>query len=115
MLLLGFELIKIPQSGVFVVYILWSLLKIITDVLKLEISNRFSEWEIAFYDHQPIARAAGIFEIYHGHEPDNEHQVCVILHALREQHIQKFMEANSTAIAASGQILESTNSAIHLN
>ena len=87
----------------------------ITAVLKFEISNKFSEWEQAFYSHQPTARAAGIFQLYHGHEPGNEHQVCVIVHALSEQHMQKFMEVNGAAIAASGHILESTNSQIYVN
>ena len=87
----------------------------ITAVIKFEISNKFSEWEQAFYSHQPTARADGIFELYHGHEPGNERQVCVILHALSEQHMEKFMEANGPAIAASGHILESTNSQIYVN
>lgn len=87
----------------------------ITAVIKFEISNKFSEWERAFYSHQPTARAAGIFELYHGHEPGNERQVCVIMHALSEQHMEKFMETNGPAIAASGHILESTNSQIYVN
>ena len=44
----------------------------VTAILKFEIRNTFAEWEQAFYSHQPIARAAGIFEIYHGHEPNDE-------------------------------------------
>ena len=87
----------------------------ITAVIKFEISNKFSEWEQAFYSHQPTARAAGIFELYHGYEPGNERQVCVILHAISEQHMEKFMEANGPAIAASGHIIESTNSQIYVN
>lgn len=87
----------------------------ITAVLNFEINKKFSEWEQSFYNHQPIARAAGIFELYHGHEPGNEHKVCVIVHALSEQHMQKFMEANGAAIAASGHILETTNTAIYVN
>ena len=87
----------------------------ITAVLKFEIGKTFSEWEQAFYNHQPIARAAGIFELNHGHEPNNEHKVCVFAHALSEQHMQKFMEANGAAIAASGHVLESTNTAIYVN
>ena len=50
----------------------------ITAILKFDIKNSFSEWETAFYGHQPIARKAGIFEIYHGHAPDNEKNVCVL-------------------------------------
>ena len=37
----------------------------VTAILKFEIRNTFAEWEQAFYSHQPIARAAGMFEIYH--------------------------------------------------
>ena len=47
----------------------------ITAILKFEISNTFSEWEKSFYNHQPIARAAGIFQLYHGHAPENEKKV----------------------------------------
>ena len=41
-------------------------------MLKFEIRNSFAEWEQAFYSHQPTARAAGIFELHHSHEPDDE-------------------------------------------
>ena len=41
----------------------------VTAILKFEIRNTFAEWEKAFYSHQPITRAAGMFEIYHGHDP----------------------------------------------
>ena len=87
----------------------------ITATLNFKINKKFSEWEQLFYEHQPIARAAGIFELYHGHEPHNKHKNCVIVHALSEQHMQKFMEANGAAIAASGHILESTSTAIYVN
>ena len=87
----------------------------ITAVLKFEISNKFSEWEKSFYSHQPIARAAGIFTVYHGHEPDNEQKVCVVMNALSEEHMQKFMAENGAAIAESGHILESTVSEIYVN
>ena len=87
----------------------------ITAVLKFEISNSFADWEKAFYNHQPIARKAGIFALYHGHEPKNEHKVCVVMNVLSEEHMQKFMEANSAAIQASGHILETTISEIYVN
>ena len=41
----------------------------ITAVLNFEINKKFSEWEQSFYNHQTIARAAGIFELYHGLSP----------------------------------------------
>ena len=87
----------------------------ITAVLKFEISNSFSDWERAFYNHQPTARKAGVFTLYHGHEPDNDKKVCVVLNVLSQEHMQKFMEANGDAIQASGHILETTISEIYVN
>ena len=77
--------------------------------------NTLAEWAQAFYSNQPIARAAGMFEIYHGHAPDDEKKVCVVLNALSPEHMQNFMEANGSAIAESGHILESTVSEIYVN
>ncbi len=68
----------------------------VTAILNFEIRNTFAEWEQAFYSHQSIARAAGMFEIYHGHEPDDEKKDCVVLNALSPEHMQKFIEANGT-------------------
>ena len=87
----------------------------VTAILKFEIRNTFAEWEQAFYSQQPIARATGMFEIYHGHEPDDEKKVCVVLNALSPEHMQKFIEANGTKMADSGHILESTISEIYVN
>ena len=61
--------------------------EMITAVLKFEINKKFFEWKHSFYNHLRIARAAGIFELYHGHEPNNERKVCVIVHALGKQHM----------------------------
>ena len=66
----------------------------ITAILKFNIRNNFSDWEQAFYSHQPTARAAGIFSLYHGHEPDDEQKVCVVMNILSQDHMQKFMEAH---------------------
>ena len=87
----------------------------VTAILKFEIRNTFAKWEQAFYSHQPIARAAGMFEIYHGHEPDDEKKVCVVLNALSPEHMQKFIEANGAKMADSGHILETTVSEIYVN
>ena len=87
----------------------------ITAVLNFEINNTFAEWEQAFYRHQPLAREAGIFELYHGHKPDNEKNVCVVLNILSIEHMQKFMEEHGKEMAESGHILESTVSDIFVN
>ncbi|HCP17907.1 MAG: hypothetical protein CBC12_02915 [Candidatus Puniceispirillum sp. TMED52] len=87
----------------------------ITSILKFEISNSFAEWEKAFYNHQPIARKAGIFALYHGHEPDNEQKICVVMNVLSEEHMQNFMETHGASIAASGHILETTISELYVN
>lgn len=56
----------------------------VTAILKFEIRNTLAEWAQAFYSNQPIARAAGMFEIYHGHEPDDKKKVGVVLNALSQ-------------------------------
>ena len=56
-----------------------------------------------------------MFEIYHGHEADDEKKVCVVLNALSPEHMQKFIEANGTKMAESRHILESIISEIYVN
>jgi len=87
----------------------------ITAILRFNISNAFPEWEQAFYNHQPIARAAGLYELYHGHEPGNDKRVVVVLNCLSEEHMERFIEANAEARASSGHILESTVTEIYVN
>ena len=87
----------------------------VTAILKFEIRNSFAEWEQAFYSHQPIARAAGMFEPYHGHAPDDEKKGCEVLNALSPEHMQKFIEVNGAKMAESGHILETTVSEIYVN
>ena len=87
----------------------------ITAILRFNISNAFPEWEQAFYNHQPIARAAGLYELYHGHEPGNDKRVVVVLNCLSEEHMERFIEANAEAMASSGYILESTVTEIYVN
>ena len=88
---------------------------LITAILKFDISNAFTKWEQAFYTHQPIARAAGLYELYHGHEPGNDKRVVVVVNCLSEEHMQKFIEANGKAMASSGHIPESTVTEIYIN
>ena len=87
----------------------------ITAILRFNISNAFPEWEQAFYNHQPIARAAGLYELYHGHEPGNDKRVVVVLNCLSEEHMERFIEANAEAMASYGHILESTVTEIYVN
>ena len=87
----------------------------VTAILKFDISNTFTQWEQAFYIHQPIARAAGLHELYHGHEPGNDKRVVVVVNCLSEEHMRKFIEANREAMASSGHILESTVTEIYVN
>ena len=70
-----------------------------TAALKFDIRNSFADWKQVYYKHQPIARAAGIYEVYHGHAQDNEQKVCLILGALSEDHMQKSIEAIGADIA----------------
>ena len=40
-------------------------------LIKFKINNDFSEWEQAFYSAQPMARKAGIIELFHGMTEDD--------------------------------------------
>ncbi|MBL6770034.1 MAG: DUF3764 family protein [Rhizobiales bacterium] len=87
----------------------------ITAVLKFEINNTFSEWEKAFYLSQSMAREAGIFEIYHGHEQDNDKKVIVVMNCLSVDHMNSFMAENADIVSASGHIIETTDIKIYVN
>ena len=39
--------------------------------IKFKINNDFEDWEQAFYSHQPMARKAGILELFHAKQADD--------------------------------------------
>ena len=86
----------------------------VTAILKCKIRKTFAEWDQAFCSHQPIARPTGIFEMYHGHAPDDEKN-CAIYVMPSAQELQTFMELKGAATGKSGHILESTFSEIYVN
>ena len=45
--------------------------------VKFKINNEFSDWEKGFYAAQPIARKAGIVEIFHG-QVSNDSSTCAL-------------------------------------
>ena len=46
-------------------------------LLKFKINNSFSEWEQAFYASQPMARKAGLIELFHGKSEEDPQTVYV--------------------------------------
>ena len=81
---------------------------------KFEMSKSFSDLNQMFFNHQPIARAAENLHKYQIYESDNKRNLCFLIHALSEEHMQKFKETNGVVIAASRPILESTKAAIYV-
>ena len=49
--------------------------------IKFKINNDFNDWEQAFYAHQPIAREAGILELFHAKQADDPSWVAVLMTA----------------------------------
>ena len=49
-------------------------------LLKFKINNSFSEWEQAFYASQPMARKAGLIELFHGMSEEDPQTVHVLVH-----------------------------------
>ena len=76
--------------------------------IKFKINNDFNDWEQAFYAHQPIAREAGILELFHAKQADDPSWVAVLMTANSFEVFDEFMKNAAEDIAASGHILEST-------
>ena len=77
-------------------------------LIKFKISNDFSEWEQAFYSAQPMARSAGIIELFHGKTEDDPQTCFVLCHVPSKEVMDKFFEDAGEQVANSGHILEST-------
>ena len=77
-------------------------------LLKFKINNSFSEWEQAFYASQPMARKAGLIELFHGMSEEDPQNVHVLVHVHSKEVMDKFMQEAGEDIAKSGHIMEST-------
>ena len=84
-------------------------------LIKFRINNDFNEWEQSFYAAQPMARQAGIIELFHG-MADDDPQTCFFLcHVPSKSAMDKFFEEAGEEVAKSGHILESTEVTILTN
>jgi len=77
-------------------------------LIKFKISNDFSEWEQAFYAAQPMARSAGIIELFHGMAEDDPQTCFVLCHVPSKEAMDSFFAEAGAEVAKSGHILEST-------
>ena len=76
-------------------------------LIKFKINNDFSEWEQAFYGAQPMARQAGIIELFHGMTEDDPQTSFLLAHVPSKETMGKFFEIAGEEVAKSGHILES--------
>ena len=77
-------------------------------LIKFKISNDFYEWEESFYAAQPMARQAGIIELFHGMTDDDPQTYFVLCHVPSKEATDKFFQDAGEQVAKSGHILEST-------
>ena len=77
-------------------------------LLKFKINNSFSEWEQAFYASQPMARKAGLIELFHGMSEEDPQTVNVLIHIHSKEAMDKFIQEAVEDIAESGHIMKST-------
>ena len=77
-------------------------------LIKFKINNNFSEWEQAFYGAQPMARKAGLIELFHGVSDDDPQTCFVLMHVPLKEAMDAFFAEAGEKVAASGHILEST-------
>ena len=85
----------------------------ITARVEFEITNTFAEWEQSFYSMMNDARAASIYEIYHGHEADNPRKCMVVALIGSPKIMVDFFKSQATRMNDSGHILESTKITIY--
>jgi hypothetical protein len=83
--------------------------------IKFKIDNDFHDWEQAFYSHQPLARQAGILELFHAKQADDPSSVAVLMTASSFDVFDEFMKNAAEEIASSGHILESTEVTMYEN
>ena len=81
--------------------------------IEFEISNTFAEWEQGFYPMMRDARAAGIYEIYHGHEADKPKKCMVVALVESPKIMDDFFKSQEAKVIATGHILESTKITIY--
>ena len=77
-------------------------------LIKFQINNNFNEWEQSFYAAQPMARQAGILELFHGMTDDDPQTCFVLCHVPSKEAMDKFFAEAGEKVAESGHILEST-------
>ena len=77
-------------------------------LIRFRINNDFFEWEQAFYTAQPMARNAGIIELFHGRTDEDPQVYIVQAQVSSKEAMDEFFANAKDAVAASGHVLEST-------
>ncbi|MEL0091341.1 MAG: DUF3764 family protein [Rhodospirillales bacterium] len=77
-------------------------------LVKFKINNSFYDWEQAFYASQPMARKAGVLEIFHGKKSNDDTSVAVLLLIESKEKMDNFLKNAGEQIQKSGHIIEST-------
>ena len=76
--------------------------------INFKINKDFCEWEQAFYSSQPMARQAGIVELFHGRIDDDSETCFVLAQVSSKEATDKFFAEAGDSIASSRHILKST-------
>ena len=74
--------------------------------VKFKINHKFSDQEKSFYAAQPIARKAGIVEIFHGKASDDSSSGACLFHVESQEKMEAFFKDMEKEVAASGHVLE---------
>ena len=77
-------------------------------LIKFKINNDFSEWEQAYYGAQPMARKAGIIELFHGMSEDDPQTCFVLAQVPSKEAMDKFFENAGEEVSSQDILLEST-------
>ena len=78
-----------------------------TSVITFEITVSFDDWAKAYDASIPFQKEAGLESLFRGVSKDDSTK-CAVLVRAEPGALDKFMEANSEMVAASGHVLDST-------
>ena len=78
-----------------------------TNVITFEITVPFNDWAKAYDASISTQKEAGLESLFRGVSKDDSTK-CVVLIRAEPGALDKFMEANSEMVAASGHVLDST-------
>ena len=83
-----------------------------TILMTAKLEKPFSDWVKVFDGHKPARQAAGIRDIYRGHQLDAPDTIHVLMSVPSVEALEAFIAEHSETIKSSGHNIESTKATV---